>query len=93
MLLTKTSMTYDEKRANQYGRLSDLVKTPIVGRAEDNIKQYSVNMFIDYNTGYKMDRFPSKVKVYRGAHSPTAKIRPGDYVTFDKEYASNYPHL
>ena len=81
---------YDEKRANQYGRLSDLRKTEIRGRNEDNVKQYSVNMFIDHYTGYKLDRFPSKVKVYRGAHSPLATIRPGDYVTFDKRYAGAY---
>ena len=81
---------YDETRANWYGRLSDLHKTKIIGKPEDNIKDYSINLFIDHYTNYKGDKFPDKVKVYRGVNSPLAEIRAGDYVTFDKSYAYDY---
>ncbi len=73
-----------------YGKLSDLRKVELPGRAEDHIRQYSVNIFIDYFTGHTADRFPDQVKVYRGTNSPTAKVRPGDYVTFEKGYARTY---
>jgi hypothetical protein len=30
------------------------------------------------------------VKVWRGTNSPHNKIRPGDFVTFDRDYAEGY---
>jgi hypothetical protein len=40
--------------------------------------------------GYTAIRFPDKIRVYRGVNSPSAKVRPGDFVTFDRDYASSY---
>lgn len=50
----------------------------------------SMRNFIQHYNGRKTDRFPASVKVWRGLNSPTSKIRPGDYVTFDKGYARSY---
>lgn len=81
---------YSDTSSNRYGRLSDIRKIPLQVRGEDNIIQYSINIFIDYYAGRNVDRFLPQVKVYRGVNNPTLPIRPGDYVTFDKEYASSY---
>ena len=70
--------------------MSDLHNVPIFGNTYDNIKQHSVNLFIQHYAGYNVDKFPEKVKIYRGVNSPAAKVRPGDYVTFDKGYAMAY---
>lgn len=36
------------------------------------------------------DRFPETVKVFRGVPRPDAKLRYGDYVTLDRNYAETY---
>lgn len=90
--LYKNAMGETHYEANQYKdlkRLSDIRYVPIVGRNEDNIEQYVTNSFIQHFTGYK-DKFGDKVKVYRGTNNPLSKIRPGDYVTFDRDYADFY---
>lgn len=50
----------------------------------------STKAFIQHYTPKGLDRFPDKVKVWRGLHTPTSKIRPGDFVTFDNAYARAY---
>ena len=81
---------YDEKQANAYGRLSNMHRLPVNGQNHENQDAYSINIFIDQYAGYNAQKFGDKVKVYRGVNNPTAKIRPGDYVSFDKDYASSY---
>lgn len=73
-----------------FGRLSDMQKLQIQGSNQDNIRQYTINIFIDHYTGHRSGKFPETVKVFRGTNNPTAKIRPGDFVTFDKDYADTY---
>lgn len=81
---------YDEKRANEYGRLSDMRWKTITGNNHEDIHNYSNNIFLDQYAGWKAEKFGDKVKVYRGVNNPTVAIRPGDYVTFDKDYAKSY---
>jgi 8-oxo-dGTP pyrophosphatase MutT (NUDIX family) len=47
-------------------------------------------VFIQHLAGHSAQKFPDKVKVHRGTNSPLAKIRPGDFVSFDKDYARTY---
>lgn len=74
---------YDEKYFKDSPRLSSL------RRNVDDVNDY-VNTFINYNLNFKFNQFPEKVLVYRGTNSPTHKIRPGDFVTFNKSYARDY---
>jgi len=77
---------YDLERITQVKKLSNVKR----GQNTDNIDVYSNNLFIDQYVGRHADGFPSRVKVYRGVNNPTVPIRPGDYVTFDKDYAKSY---
>jgi len=81
---------YDSAKSKTYGRLSQIHRIPIQGQNEESANQYSINMFIDRFAGYHANKFPDKIKVYRGVNTPSATIRPGDFVTFDKGYASGY---
>jgi hypothetical protein len=77
---------YNLNSENRYGRLSDL-------RRNSNSKDFEVrymNDFIDHYAGHNADRFADKVKVYRGVNNPHVPIRPGDFITFDKDYAASY---
>lgn len=47
-------------------------------------------LFVQHYAGYKASKFSEQVKVWRGTNSPLNKIKPGDYVTFDRDYASSY---
>jgi hypothetical protein len=47
-------------------------------------------IFIQHYAGWKAEKFPDIVKVWRGTNSPHNKIRPGDFVTFDRDYAERY---
>lgn len=70
------------------GKLSNIKrKSP---SDKNDIDQLCINMFIDKYAGYNALQFQDKIKVYRGTNNPLVKIRPGDYVTFDKDYASSY---
>ena len=47
-------------------------------------------IFIQHYAGWKAEKFPDTVKVWRGTNSPHNKIRPGDFVTFDRDCAEGY---
>ncbi len=53
-------------------------------------KSQTENIFIQHYVGWKAEKFPDVVKVWRGTNSPHNKIRPGDFVTFDRDYAEGY---
>jgi len=72
---------YDERYIGKAPRLSDLSIT------HNDIHETD---FIHHLAGWNAQKFPDMVKVYRGVNSPLAKIRPGDFVTFDKDYARTY---
>ena len=72
---------YDEKYIGNSPRLSDL------STDHNNVQE---TLFIHHLSGWNAKKFPDKVKVYRGTNSPLAKIRPGDFVSFDKDYARTY---
>lgn len=85
---------YDMTKEKLYGRLSQIHRQQIdtnrtmYDHTETN--KYSINMFIDQYVGRNATQFPNKVKVFRGVNNPTVPIRPGDFVTFDKDYAKSY---
>jgi hypothetical protein len=62
--------------------LSELVDD---GKLDDHER-----LFLHHYAGYKTNQFPEKVKIWRGTNSPLSKVRPGDFVTFDREYARSY---
>ena len=72
---------YDEKYIGNAPKLSDL---------STNHNNTHETLFIHHLAGWNAQKFPDVVKVYRGTNSPLAKIRPGDFVTFDKDYARTY---
>lgn len=81
---------YSHEGLAKYGRLSDLRKSPVNHSDPDWFKKNSINIFIDFKAGHSLEKFPDHVKVYRGVNNPSTKIRPGDYVTFEKSYAEGY---
>ena len=72
---------YDTNVLDRSPRLSDL-KQPTNDKSEE--------IFIQQFAGWKAPNFPDKVVVYRGTNSPLNKIKEGDFVTFDKDYAASY---
>lgn len=80
---------YDPKNLGKLIKLSDLKRLE-KGQDIQGIDNHTVNAFIDQFVKYDALGFPEKVKVYRGVNSPHAKIRPGDYVTFNRDYAHWY---
>jgi hypothetical protein len=85
--LGETPYNWERVRETGYGRLSDLTYIPLQNSYE-NPKQYQINYFLlKYSTGNKFD---GKVTVFRGTHSPHTKIRPGDFVSFDRRFAQGF---
>jgi hypothetical protein len=85
---------YDITKEKLYGRLSNIHRQQ-VDRSKstydhEESNKYVINLFIDLYVGYGANKFPDKVKVYRGVNNPTVPIRPGDFVTLDKDYAKSY---
>lgn len=74
---------YDEKWINGLPKLSDL-------DLNLNKDSKSQEIFVQHYAGWKSQKFGSIVKVWRGTNSPLNKIEPGDFVTFDKDYAESY---
>jgi 8-oxo-dGTP pyrophosphatase MutT (NUDIX family) len=74
---------YDMKKISNMIRLSDV-------RSTTNDPNDHINTFLRYNTTKGSTKFPDRVQIYRGTPSPLAKIRPGDFVTLDKDYARDY---
>jgi 8-oxo-dGTP pyrophosphatase MutT (NUDIX family) len=70
---------------NRNKKLSDYVRSD----KEDHNSKIE-NYFINYWAGRDKNKFPDKVKIYRGVNTPNTKIRPGDFVTFDADYARSY---
>lgn len=52
-----------------------------------DVSAETVRIFLRHYAGYRVNKFPDHVKVWRGTNSPHAKIRPGDFTTFDKDFA------
>ena len=74
---------YDDKFIRNTPYLSDLRQpSPTQSKTEE--------IFIQHYVGWKAEKFPDMVKVWRGTNSPHNKIRPGDFVTFDRDYAEGY---
>ena len=65
-------------------------RTPKLSDLSTNHNNQEETLFIHSIMGWSAKKFTDKVKVYRGTNSPLAKIRPGDFVTFDKDYARTY---
>jgi hypothetical protein len=59
-------------------------------RNSDHRSAYEHNMMLDYYVGHNAVKFPDTIRVYRGVNSNVADIRPGDYVTLDRDYARSY---
>ena len=68
-----------------YGRLDQAIINP---DTDGNHKQYAINVFLRHYS--KNGKINGMVRVWRGTNSPHAKIRPGDFVTFDRGYAQAY---
>jgi 8-oxo-dGTP pyrophosphatase MutT (NUDIX family) len=74
---------YDIENTSKMPRLSDI-------QANTNNPNDYINTFLRYNAPEGATKFPDKVMVYRGTPSPLSKIRPGDFLTLDKDYARDY---
>lgn len=74
---------YDDRFTRNLPYVSDLKQPSPTGSQTENI-------FIQKFVGWKAEKFPDMVRVWRGTNSPHNKIRPGDYVTFNREYAASY---
>ncbi len=74
---------FDYKMIEKDLYLSDL-------RQPSPTKSETENIFIQHYVGWKAEKFPDMVKVWRGTNSPHNKIRPGDFITFDRDYAEAY---
>src|ERR1035437_5564867 len=59
-------------------------------QANTNNPNDYINTFLRYNAPEGATKFPDKVMVYRGTPSPLSKIRPGDFLNLDKDYARDY---
>ena len=54
----------------------------------EDLRQYMINLFLgSYATNGKLG---DKLRVWRGTNNPHSGIRPGDFVTLDRGYATNY---
>jgi len=73
--------TFYNSGIDKLPKLSD-IKLP----SEDT----STTIFIQQFAGFKTEKFPDEVIVWRGTNSPANQIKPGDYVTFDRDYADSY---
>ena len=74
---------YSDEHFKRARYLSDL-------RNPSPTKDHVEELFIQQLAGWNLSKFPEFVKVWRGTNSPLNKIKPGDYVTFDKDYADSY---
>lgn len=66
-------------------RLSELVR-----QESSSTEAYNDNLMITHYVGQSATKFPDQVVVYRGVNSNVADIRPGDFVTLDRDYARSY---
>lgn len=57
------------------------------GGTDENILKYRETYMVSQWYGKEV---PKEVEVYRGVPLPNAKLRPGEYVTPDKDYARSY---
>jgi hypothetical protein len=73
---------YDVSTTNRNPKLSSFVK-------KDMTDDYAIS-FLHHYAGTRAEKFPDKVKIYRGTNSPTSVVRKGDFVSFDREYARGY---
>ena len=74
---------YDDRYVKDLPYLSDLRQPSPTGSETENI-------FIQQFAGWKTEKFPDMVRVFRGTNSPHNEIKPGDFVTFDRDYAESY---
>lgn len=65
-------------------------KLPILSNLTDKTDDATERIFVQRYVGYKTGKFPDMVKVWRGTNSPLNKIKPGDFITFDPDYAASY---
>lgn len=72
---------YDVKWTDDRLTLSDL---------KQNSNETNERIFVQRYAGFNKEKFPDKVKVWRGTNSPLNQIKAGDFVTFDKDYAESY---
>jgi len=72
---------YGKDWVEKFPRLADL-KQPNENTTE--------RLFVQHYAGWKTEGFPEVVRVWRGTNSPTHKIKPGDFVTFDRDFADSY---
>jgi len=72
---------YNIDTVEKLPKLSDL-RQPNENKTEE--------IFVQQYSGYKTPNFPNRVKVFRGTNSPLHKIKAGDFVSFDRDYADSY---
>lgn len=96
-----TDKISDEDAQNAFERLyrhamgetnyeSGIKDLPKLSDLKQSGSETTERLFVQQYAGWKTDKFPENVKVWRGTNSPTNKIKPGDFVTFDKDYAGSY---
>jgi len=92
----KRSSPYIQDNQRYVKRLSEIKAVPYEqmkgdknGRIED-IDQYNETLLLRHILGWKEDKPPEYVEIYRGVSRADAELRPGDYVTFNREYARGY---
>jgi hypothetical protein len=90
--MKRTSPYVDENGEHFIRRLSDIRNPRGAARMDsrEDPRGYTDHVFIDQVFGYKFDRAPESIEIYRGVPTSGGEIRPGDWVTTDRGYARSY---
>lgn len=72
--------------------VNTMQNTPCLSELRNPSPSHNQNeeIFIKHYVGWKTEKFPDAVKVWRGTNSPHHQIRPGDFVTFDRDFAEGF---